>query len=493
MVQQRVGQIWFDFVSAFPVVVEPKAVQVSSDAGILPIRQFDDQIGLTQRLIGCLNDPRDPNLTRHDLGEMVRQRIFGILGGYEDCNDHDTLRKDPVFKMVSGRTPNDPDLASQPTLSRFENAVDIPSLWRLHDFFLEDFIHSFDTPPDRITLDFDATDDPCHGQQQLVLFHGFYEQYQYLPLTCSCAETKQILWAALRPGTVHASLGADEDLRHIVARLREAWPDVEIHVRGDAGFGLPRMYTVCEELDLTYTFGLATNAVLKRAAETLLQKTVEQFERTGEPVRRFDQLLYRAGSWKNPRRVIVKAECNRLGTNLRFVVTNRPGAAVLPEACYDNYVERGESENRHQELKNDFSGDRLSCHRFMANYFRLQLHCAALNLLIRLRRVVADPPGLTAQDDPSEDCVSVADPTVPIEALTGPERHRYHTRRRQRDPLGQGHLGTWHTFLIKVAGEVSQSVRRIRVTIPAHWPHLAWFRHVCERIAEIRGSAQAPT
>jgi len=493
MVQQRVGQICFDFVSALPVVVEPKAVQVSSDAGILPIRQFDDQIGLTERLIACLNDPRDPSLTRHALGEMVRQRIFGMLAGYEDCNDHDTLREDPVFKMVSGRTPNDPDLASQPTLSRFENAVDIPSLWRLHDFLLDDFIGSFDTPPNRITLDFDATDDPCHGQQQLVLFHGFYEQYQYLPLTCTCAETKQILWAALRPGTVHASLGADDDLRHIVARLREAWPDVEIHVRGDAGFGIPRMYTVCEELDLIYTFGLATNAVLKRAAETLLQKAVEQFERTGEPVRLFDQCLYRAGSWKNPRRVIAKAECNRLGTNLRFVVTNRPGAAVLPEACYDNYVERGESENRHKELKNDFSGDRLSCHRFVANYFRLQLHCAALNLLIRLRRVVADPPGLTTQDDPSGERVPVADPTMPVEALTGPERHRYHTRRRQRDPLGQGHLGTWHTFLIKVAGEVSQSVRRIRVTIPAHWPHLSWFRHVCERIAAFRDTAQVPT
>ena len=253
------------------------------------------------------------------------------------------------------------------------------------------------------------------------------------------------------------------------------------------------MYAVCEELDVTYTFGLATNAVLKRATEAGLQKAVDQFEQTGEPVRVFDQFLYRAEGWKNPRRVIVKAECNHLGTNRRLVVTNRAGAAVLPEACYDSYIERGESENRHKELKNDFAGDRLSCHRFVANYFRLQMHCAGLNLLIRLRRVVADPPALTTQDNPSGNRVPVADPTVPVEALTGQERHRYHTRRRQHDPLGQGRLGTWHTLLIKVAGEVTQSVRRIRVTIPAHWPHLSWFRHVCQRIAALRGCAQAPT
>ena len=192
MVQQRVGQFCFNFIPGLPVIVESKNVQVSSDAGILPIKQFDDQIGLTERFITCLNDPRDPDLTRHHVDEMVRQRIFGILAGYEDCYDHDTLRGDPIFKRVSGRTPNDDDLASQPTLSRFENAVDIPSLWRLHDFFLDDFIGSFDTPPGRITLEFDATDDPCHGQQQLVLFHGFYEQYQYLPLICSCAETQRL-------------------------------------------------------------------------------------------------------------------------------------------------------------------------------------------------------------------------------------------------------------------------------------------------------------
>jgi len=494
MILQGVAQLCFDFLSRLPIVVEPKNVQVTSDTGILPIRQFDDQIGLTDRFIACLNDPRDQDQTEHTLHEMVRQRIYGILAGYEDCNDHDTLRGDPVFKMVSGKKPEDPDLASQPTLSRFENAIDIPSLWRLHDFFIDDFIDSFDQPPHSLTLDFDATDDACHGQQQLALFHGFYDQYQYFPLIISCDETKQILWSALRFGTAHAALGADDNLEYVVNRLRWAWPDVVIYVRGDAGFGVPWMYEVCERLELPYTFGLSANKVLKRATENLLQQAVERFEQTGEPQRLFDRFFYRAKSWKNHRLVIAKAECNRLGTNLRFIVTNRSGAAILPETCYDNHVQRGESENRHKELKNGLAGDRLSCHRFVANYFRLMMHCAALNLLIRLRRLVADPPELAARDDPDRgDRVPVADPTLPAEALAGSERRCYQRYRRRRDPLGQGHIATWRTMLIKVAGEVTQSARRILVEIPACWPHLEWFRRVCAAITLRGRGAQVVT
>jgi hypothetical protein len=490
MFGQSVSQVCFDFFSRLPIVVQPKDVDLSSDIGILPIRQFDDQLGYSERFIACLNDPRDADLTRHQLGEMVRQRFYGILAGYEDCNDHDTLRGDPVFKIVSGKRPNDPDLASQPTLSRFENAVDIPSLWRLHDFLIDDFIRSFDQPPSFLTLDIDATDDPCHGQQQLALFHGFYEQYQYFPLIISCDQTKQVLWAALRPGAVHAALGADDDLEYVVNRLRQAWPDVVLYVRADTGFGVPRMYHVCERLQLPYTLGLSANPVLRRATESLVQRAVEQFEQTGRPQRLFDRFFYRAKSWKNHRLVIAKAECNHLGTNLRFVVTNRPGAVIYPEACYDNHVQRGESENRNKELKNGLAGDRLSCHRFMANYFRLMMHAAALNLLIRLRALVANPPELTSEEDPCPgDHVPVADPAIPVESLTGRERRRYHTYRRRQDPLGQGHIATWRIMLIKVAGEVTQSARRILITIPAHWPHLPWLRRISEAIAAHAHSA----
>ena len=490
MSQQPVEQIRFDFLPRLPIVVEAKDVQVSSDAGILPVRQFDDQIGYTDRFIACLNDLRDPERISHSVAEMLRQRFFGLIAGYEDCNDHDTLRSDPVFKLVAGKTPERRDLASQPTLSRFENAIDIPSLWRLHDFFIDDFIASFDTPPTSLTLDLDAWDDPCHGDQQLALFHGYFDQYQYFPLTFSCAETKQILWTALRPGNMHAAVGADDDLDHIVTRLRAAWPDVHIHVRGDAGCGVPWMYAVCERLQLDYTFGIAANATLKRASDALLQEAVEGFERTGQPQRLFTQVLYRAGSWKHFRRVIVKAECNRLGTNRRFIVTTRAGAAVLPEAAYDDYAMRGESENRNKELKEGVVADRLSCHRFVANYFRLQMHAAALNLMVRLRRLVADPPTLTTWDQAHAEQVPVADATLPIAALDGRERRRYHNYRRRLDPLGEGHLSTWRTLLIKVAGEVRRSVRRILVTIPSGWPHREWFARVCARIALLGSGAQ---
>ena len=486
MSEQDVAQISLDFFSRLPIVVETRDVSVSSDAGILPIRQFDHQIGYTDRFIACLNDPRAPERIEHSLSEMLRQRLYGVLAGYEDCNDHDTLRSDPVFQLVAGKTPERSDLASQPTLSRFENAIDIPALWRLHDFFLDDFIASFDTPPAALTLDLDAWDDPCHGAQQLALFHGYFDQYQYFPLTFSCAETKQILWTALRPGNMHAALGADDDLEYIVTRLRAAWPDVHLHIRGDAGCGVPWMYEVCERLQLDYTFGIAANATLKKASDSLLQEAVERFEQTGESQRLFTQMLYRAGSWKHFRRVIVKAECNAIGPNRRFIITTRPGAAVMPEAAYDDYAMRGESENRNKELKEGTAADRLSCHRFMANYFRLHLHAAALNLLVRLRRVVADPPTLTTWDQPHAEQVPVADPTQTVETLDGNERRRYHNYRRRLDPLGEGHLSTWRTLLIKVAGEVTRSVRRVRVVLPASWPHLPWFVHVCQRIALLR-------
>ena len=502
MSEQTVEQTAFDFFSRLPVVVEPTEAQLSSDVGILPLRQFDDQIGFTERFISCLNDPRDPDQIDHTCGEMARQRLYGILAGYVDCNDHDALRGDPVFKIVSGRAPADDDLASQPTLSRFENAVDIPSLWRLHDFFIDDFIRSFDRPPSFLTVDLDAVDDACHGQQQLALFNAFYDQYQYLPLVISCAETKQVLWCAVRPGNAHSALGADDDLEYIVNRLRAAWPEVIIHVRADGGFAVPWMYAVCEQLGVLYTIGLPPNRLLEKAAEPLRQRAVEQFEETREPPRLFSQFLYRAGDWKNFRRVVVKAECNPLGTNVRFVLTNRPGAAILPQATYDEYTERGESENRNKELKCGLSGDRLSCGRFVANYFRLMLHAAALNLLVRLRAVVSAPPTLLAHDDPAwgqlerEErirYVPVEDPTLPAAALAQPERRRFQNYRRRKDPLGQGHIETWRLMLIKVAGEVIPSARRILIRVSARWPYLRWFQEVCRRLAEWRRGAQVQT
>src|SRR5271166_4423771 len=228
---QSVPRLSFDFFPSRPVQVEVSPAPLTSDAGLLPIRQFDGLIRLTEQFAAAIEDKRDPTFIQQPLMSMVRQRIFGILADYEDQNDHDTLRSDPVFKVIADRLPDDPDLSSQPTLSRFENAVSIPDLWRLRDVLVDLFIQSFDQPPRHLTLDIDAFDDPAHGQQQLIMFHGYYEQYQYLPIVITCAENDMVLLVGLRHGTCDAALGVDNDLRYLMGRLRAVWPDLQVHVR----------------------------------------------------------------------------------------------------------------------------------------------------------------------------------------------------------------------------------------------------------------------
>src|SRR5262245_56340797 len=263
------------------------------------------------------------------------------------------------------------------------------------------------------------------------------------------------------------------------------------------------MYEVCEGLRVSYTFGLSANAVLQRETEGLLAMAVAAYERERQaarqaepprppvPSRVFTGFWYQAGTWPQPRWVVAKAEANDRGTNRRFVVTNRPGALVLPGPTYDEYAARGESENRNKEFKCDLAMDRLSDHRFVANYFRLYLHAAAMNLLVRLRRFIGEP--LPAPAPPAEMAAPAASqagegvsPAVgagmPAEALTGAARQRHFRQRRQRDPLGEGHPCTWRTLLIKVAAEVVVRTRRIVIRLSSSWPHLGWYLRVCERL-----------
>jgi len=467
----------FDFLPSRPIEIEVSPAQLSSDAGLLPVRQLDRQIRLTEQVADALDDRRDPALTRQSLLSMVRQRIYGILADYEDQNDHDTLRSDPVFKLIADRLPDGPDLASQPTLSRFENAVSIPDLWRLRDVLVDLFLQSFDAPPGHLTLDIDAFDDPAHGQQQLIMFHGYYEQYQYLPIVVTCAENDMVLLIGLRHGTCHAALGVDDDLRYLMARLRAAWPDVHIHIRGDSGLGVPRMYDVCRELRLSYTFGIGMNPRLREASDDLLKRAVADYERTGQPQRSFLLLEYQAESWPASQPVVIKVEAHAQGTNRRAVVTNRPGGRVLPHAVYDEYAMRGESENRNKELKVELHAGRLSDHRFLANYFRLYLHAAALNLLVRLRHAVVQPSPTSAELGlPAE---------LPVEALDEPGRKKFFNKRRERDPLGGGFACTWRTRLIKVAAEVLVRARRVIVRLSGSWPHLDHFLEVGRAIGRI--------
>lgn len=463
-----------DFFEPRPIQIEVSEAPLTSDAGLLLLRQFDARIGLTSQFTDALNDPRHPDLIEHSFLDMVRMRVFGILAGYEDQNDHDTLRTDPVFKLLAQRLPTDADLASQPTLSRFENQIDIPSLKKLRDVFIDQFLDSFARPPLTLTFDLDAVDDPTHGSQQLTLFHGFYEQYQYLPLVITWAENDALVMLSLRQGTATASLGADDDLAYLVKRVRARWPNVQIRVRGDGGFGVPLLHDVCFALDVLYTFGQSSNAVLQRKSADVLAEAVRRWDATQEPQRLFAGFWYQAQTWRVPQWVVVKAEANAHGTNRRFVTTNRPGALTYLEATYDDYALRGESENRNKEFKCGMAMDRLSDHRFLANYFRLYLHAAALNLLTRLRREIADPPPAPAG-------------AVPVATLPEPQRKHYHNARRRQDPLGEGQPATWRLLLIKVAATVVVSCRRLVIRLSGSWPHQPFFeqvrQHVCRRPA----------
>ncbi len=459
----------FGFFAEKPIVVEASAGELTSDAGLLPICEFDERIGCTQAIAEALRDPRRQRDVDHPFLEMVRSRVYGILADYPDQNDHDVLRFDPLFKLIGGRSPADAPLACQSTLSRFENAVDIPSLYRLRDVLIDQFIASFAEPPARLTLDVDTYDDPTHGDQQLTFFHGYYDQYQYQPRVVTCAENDLVVMVHLLHGTAAASLGFDDDLRYLLSRLRRVWPDVEVHLRGDSGFGMPLMYDVCEELGVDYTFGVRMNPVLQRESADLLARAVAQYEEQGVPQRLFHAFEYQAGSWPEPRWTIIKCEANSQGTNRRAVVSNRPGGRVLPAACYDAYADRGESENRNKELKRGLAADRLSDHRYLANFFRLFLHISAFNLLARLRQTVAAPPAAPPG-------------AVPLEARAEPDRRRYFNRRREHDPLGEGQPATWRTRLIKVAAEIIVSRRRILVRLSNNWPYLHHFAEVSDAV-----------
>jgi len=361
---------------------------ISSDGGLVLVAEADERLRLTKRLSAVVADPRQPGKVWHGIEELIAQRVYQIACGYEDCNDADDLRSDPIFKTAVGRLPESGrDLASQPTLSRLENSVTRTELYRMSEVFVELFIAKYRHGcPQRIVLDFDATDDPTHGQQQLAGFHGFYDEHCYLPLIVTAqvdGGPDELLVAMLRPGRLHAGRHALAVLKRLVARLRDAWPGVKILFRADSGFALPDIYDWCEANGVDYLIGLITNSRLRALAEPHLEQARAEYEHSGQKVRRIHHELYAAESWPHERRVLIKAEVAEKGDNARFVVTSLTGEA---EGLYDQYAQRGESENRIKELKCDLQMDRTSCHRFVANQFRVILHAAAFVLLSFVRQ-----------------------------------------------------------------------------------------------------------
>ena len=359
--------------------------QLTSDGGLVWLAEADAALGVCAALAAALPDRRTGAVT-HSLETLIRQRVFQIACGYEDQNDAATLRHDPLLKLVCGRLPSEADLASQPTLSRLENAVDRRACYHLALALLQIYLQERERAgtPTRILLDFDGTDDPTYGDQEGTAYHGYFQQHMYHPLLLYDGDTDQLITAILRPGTAHASRGALAVLKRLVPVLRKRWPGVHIELRADSGFAIPALYEYCEQHEITYTIGLPTNDRLEALAAPLLAEAKEQHQASGEKIRLAGEGHYAAGSWTGERRVVYKAEVLAKGPNTRFVVSTRTDE---PLALYDWYVQRGGGpELWIKDLKDACFADRLSDHTFWANQFRLLLHAAAYWLLGTLRR-----------------------------------------------------------------------------------------------------------
>ena len=365
--------------------------RLTSDGGLPWLAEADAALGLCAAFAADLPEWRR-GAPRHSRETLVRQRVFQIACGSEDQDDADTLRHDPLLKLACGRAPDTgAALASQPTLSRLENAAGRHACYRLALALLAVYLaeRERDGVPARVVLDLDGTADPTHGDQEGSAYHGYYGQHMYHPLLVFDGTTGQLITAILRPGTAHAGRGVLSLLKRLVPRLRARWPDVALELRADSGFASPRLYAYCEAEGLGYTIGLVPNPRLHDLAAPQLATAEAQRAAGTDPaakLRLVGEFAYQADSWDRDRRVVVKTELLPKGPNVRFVVTSRPDA---PLDLYDWYVDRGAAEGWIKDFKNACRADRLSCHAFWANQLRLLLHAAAYWLLDTLRRWLA--------------------------------------------------------------------------------------------------------
>ena len=384
--------------------IGPKRVEVeftqpgqSSDGGMVLLKVMDEKMGLTRRMAEAIGDQRQAGKIDHAVLEMLRERVYGIACGYPDCNDAQRMSRDPVMKMICGQSPmGEESLASQPTLSRFENAIRRTELLRL-GYALTDTVIEQEkkrrrrNPPQRITIDMDPTEDPTYGDQQLTFFNGYYDNWCYLPMVTTIQfdlESDQRLVApVLRPGNAKGSLGAVSILKRLVKRLRWAFGSVNIHVRLDGAFATPEVFRYLEDEGFSYVVNMAGNSVLQQYAEPMMKEIRRRAKESGRTEKMYGEVMYQAGKWESPRRTIIKAEVvvceghdNR--DNARFVVSNMRGT---PKSVYREYTRRGDAENRIKELKDGLCFDRTSCTRFDANQFRNLLTAAAYILYQELR------------------------------------------------------------------------------------------------------------
>jgi hypothetical protein len=372
---------------------------ITSDAGGLLLGATDRAVGLVGRFSACFADARRPDLIEHEVATLVGQRVFGIALGYEDLNDHDTLRHDPAMAVLAGklaaRRSDCGPVAGKSTLNRLELSRPAPTRYHkiAHDggaierLFVDLFLEAHKSPPKQIVLDVDATDDPIHGHQEGRFFHGYYDGYCYLPLYVFCG--RHLLAAKLRRSNIDASAGAVEEVERIVSQIRTRWPKTRILLRADSGFAREALMGWCEGNRVDFVFGLARNARLVEEIAVELIQAEEEAGRTSKPARRFKDFRWSTlNSWSRRRRVIAKAEWTQGEANPRFIVTSLKPAQVTSRHLYEKvYCARGDMENRIKEAQGDLFADRTSTATMRANQLRLWFASMAYVLMCALRRI----------------------------------------------------------------------------------------------------------
>ena len=405
--------------------------EITSDGGVLLLREIDRHLNLTSELSAVIPDPRDPERIIHSQQALLKQRIYALALGYEDLNDHNKLRTDPAFQTAVEK---DAELASSSTLCRLENRFARKTAANIHQIFVEKFIQSYKEAPKELILDFDATDDSVYGEQEGRFFHGYYKGYCFLPLYVFCG--KQLLVSYLRPSNQDGAKHAWAILSLLVKQLRQQWPDVRIIFRGDSGFCRHKMLSWCERKNVKYLVGIAQNKRLLKQSEKLINQAEKNYQTTQEKQRLFSEVHYGAESWHTQRRIIVKAEHTSKGANPRFVVTNLTDPA---QYLYDEiYCARGEMENRIKEQQLDLFADRTSCHEWWANQFRLLLSSSAYILISAIRRI----------------------------ALLGTQ-------------LAQAQCNTIRLRIFKIGGVIIRNTRRIKFLLSSSYPYQDLFMTIC--------------
>jgi hypothetical protein len=474
MTQCNALPLLFQDLGSREVVANFAGGTITSDAGGLLLREVEAKAGILARFAKCFEDFRDPEIVEFTAEELLKQRIFGLCLGYEDLNDHDTLRLDPLLATLVGRAdPTGADrlaerdrgkpLAGKSTLNRLELTPPRASAdsrykkiaarhHQIDDFFTETFLDLNPEPPAEIVLDLDATDDPLHGHQLGRFFHGYYKNYCYLPLYIFCGE--HLLCAKLRPADIDAAAGAVKQVARIVAQIRMRWPQVKIIVRGDSGFCRENILRWCEENGVDYVFGLAKNVRLTRILGAELHAAKLAYEATGEAARVFKDFSYRTQkSWSRARRVVGKAEHLAKGANPRYVVTSLAAEVCDPRTLYEErYCGRGEMENRIKEQQLYLFADRTSCQTMRANQLRLWLSSVAYTLLQALRKF-----GL------------------------------------KETPLAQARCDTIRLKLLKIGALVRVSVRRVYFALASGYPYQTLFARVLANLAAWRAEPSPST